>query len=171
MRRFVITIFIIACVVAFAGTTFAEKRDAKAKQIYFGESYHKSPAGISLTEMSISWDETGVTKFKYILTAYKGKTTWEDVYFVSTSNEKTGIVYRMSDNRKMKQEFCYLECLHKREDNTIYYTPHAGPFDIESGQVWFVFSFGNEKVYVIWEMKTNKLDWYKASDKQAPPMM
>jgi len=171
MKRFFVVIFIIALVVSFAGSAIAAGRIAAFKKLYFGDSFHKSPAGIQLCEMSISWDEAGVTKLKYILSAFKGKTTFVDLYFISTYKDKTGIVYKMSDHRKMGQTFCNLECVDKRENNTLLLTPSAGPFDLDSGQVWFEFKFDDQTVYVIWEMKTNKLDWYKAGDKQVPPMM
>lgn len=171
MKRVAITTLVILCCIAMAGAAYADMRKAGDKALYFGESFHKSPVGIKLTYLDLRWNEQGVTQLKYEISAWKGKIVWEDLYFVGTKDGKQAIVYKLSDKQKMGKEFCYLECLYKAYLDTMFVAPAVGPFDGETGEVWFVFRHGGQFYHVVWEIKTNKIAWYKLQDKPAPPVM
>lgn len=170
MKRFAIVAIIFLWCFAFSGAAIAKMRSHDYEHISFGDTHHKDPAGINLNYMKIRWNAKGVSQLEFTLSVWKGKPIWNDTYIVGKKDGKEVILYKLSDKQKMDKEFCYIECLHKKAEESHYFTTPVGPFDIESGQVWWVFSYGPEKAHVIWDLKSNRVSWYKASQRKAPPM-
>jgi len=168
MKRFALAVLVVLIGVAVASSAFAGAREREFKELYFGDSFHKSPAGIKLTDLQVYWNEQGVTQFRFELSAWKGKIVWDDVYFVGKKDGNPVLAYKLSDKQKLGLEFCVLDCPFKRYYDTLYITTPVGPFDGETGEVWFMFHFGGQVYEVIWSLKTNEVNWYKAQDKPAP---
>ena len=105
MKRYASALMVIIALVAFSATVFAAGRIHKTKEFYFGDDYHKSPAGVRLSYLDLKWDDTGVSRFIFTIAAFRKKVIWEDMYFVSTVKGKTGIVYKLSDHQKMGKSF------------------------------------------------------------------
>ena len=171
MKRFALVSLVLICSMAFTATAFAGARNAGYEEFFFGDSFHKSPAGIHVNYMNLKWDANGVTEFKYQVSAWKGKLVWDDLYFVGSKDGNPVIVFKLSDKQKMGKEFCYLDCKTKSYLDTMFVAPAAGPFDGETGQVWFVFSHGGQVYHIVWDIKSNQRAWHKAEDKPAPPAL
>lgn len=170
MKRFAIATLTILCCVAISGVAMAGMRSHDYEHVSFGDTFHKDPAGINLNYMKIRWDKNGVTELRFEFSVWKGKPVWNDTYIVGKKDGKEVILYKLSSKKKLDKEFCFTECLHKKVDENHFFTTPIGPFDIESGQVWWVISYGADKAHVIWDIKSNRISWYKASQRKAPPM-
>lgn len=171
MKRFALLLIVAFCLLALAATAFAEGRNHKFKEFYFGDSYHKSPAGVGISYVKAKWTANGMSEMNFEISAFKGKVAWDDMYLVDEVDGKQVITYKLSDKRKMGKVMCYIECVNKKFVEKLFFEPNAGPFTMEKGQVWYVFSHGGWKYHVIWEMAGNTMAWYKAADKPVPPMM
>ncbi len=171
MKRFALTTIVLLCCLAFAGSVFAGGRDHNYKEFYFGDDFHKSAAGIHMNYLDIHWGAEGVKDITFQVSAWKGQVDWMDMYFVGEKDGKKYIVYKLSSKKQMGKKFCYNDCLHKQYRDTMFFEPPAGPFELKTGEVWWVFRHGALVYHVVWSMKDNSMEWYKAEDKEAPPVL
>jgi hypothetical protein len=171
MKRYALTTIVFLCCLAFAASAFAAGRDHNYKEFFFGEDYHKSPGGIHMNYMAIHWNDQGVQDISFHISSWKGQIDWMDMYFIGEKDGKKYVIYKLSDKKQMGQKFCYTGCPEKSYRDTMYFEPPVGPFDLKTGEVWWVYRHGANIFHVVWSMKDNSMEWYKAEDKEAPPVL
>jgi hypothetical protein len=170
MRRIVVAGLVLLLCIAIAQVAFAEIKTHPYKEFFFGDSFHKSPAGVKLNYLELKYDKRGAYEFNFEFSAWKGKVVWDDMLFVCNCPEKgkPQITWKLSSKKKMGKEFCYLDCLHKAYRDRLIIEPPAKPFDGETGQVWYIVRHGGQGYHIVWDLKSNTIEWFKAEDKPVP---
>jgi len=170
MRKSVVTLLFVALLVVAVATVWADNREKKNIEMYFGASFHKSPAGVHLNYLQAKWDENGLNYVQYQITPWKGITTYKDMYVVN----KGQVLYKLSKDRQLNVQMSYQLTAQKNYLDHVYLNPTIKPFDYENSEIWWIVGFKNEGkeelVAVIWHMKDNKLEWkpFKEQPPQPP---
>lgn len=168
MKKIIITSLLVVFCLSLALPAVADYREHPYKEFFFGDSFHKSPSAVKLNFLKVQWNDQGVSELKFKISAWKGRVVWQDLYFVGQKGDQQVIAYKLSDKMKMGQEICLLDCPYKTYLDTMYFVPPVTPFNLETGQIWFVFTHGKQFYHIVWDMKSDEINWFKAEDKPLP---